>query len=105
MPTLDKRFALKRGGELWYAALIESRTGGPPTFRISGDGTRDAKGGSEHVTDLSIAAQAVLLMGKRIRFAPGKGKAASSLYLTSKGVTGYELDPDIAAALGVPRSR
>ena len=102
MPRLDKRFALLRNGERWYAAPIEPIDGGAPTFRVSGNGTRDAHGEPEHLTDLREAARRVLVQRLRIRFAPESGKRPTSLYTRSKGVTGYELDPAIAHALGMP---
>jgi hypothetical protein len=37
-----------------------------------------------------------------MRCAPEGAEAANSLDLHSRGVTGYELDPAIAASLGVP---
>ena len=104
MRLLDKRFALIRYGEPWYAMLI----GGPtsptePTFRISGKGTRDAFEQAERTTDIDVVARAVVLDGRRMRCATeGREKSSPSLYLHSRGVTGWQLDPMIAAKLGVP---
>lgn len=101
MPMLDKRFALIRDGQPWYAAMIRQGRDGAETFRISGSGTRDAFKGAEELTDLMVVARRVLLEGKRMRCA-AEGGPASSLYLSSNGVTGYRLDATIAGLLGVP---
>lgn len=102
MLQLDKRFALIRDGQPWYPALISGRTSPTePTFRISGNGKRDAFGQADRTTDLDTVARAVLSGGRRARFAPEGGRA-SSLYCTSRGVTSWRLDPMIAARIGLP---
>lgn len=101
MTQLDKRFALLRGDETWYAAAIVERGGDLPTFRISTPGkSRDAHGLAEQLTDIETVAHRVLLEGKRMRCQPEGGKA-SSLSLASEGVTGYRLDAGIATTLDV----
>ena len=101
MTQLDKRFALLRSDEAWYAAAIVERGAALPTFRISTPGeSRDAHGLAEQLADIEMVARRVLLEGKRMRCQPEGGKA-SSLSLASKGVTGYRLDAGIAATLGV----
>ncbi len=101
MTQLDKRFALLRGNEPWYAAAITERGAASPTFRISTPGeSRDAHGLAEQLTDVETVARRVLLEGKRMRCQPEGGKA-SSLSLASKDVTGYRLDAGLAATLGV----
>lgn len=104
MGTLDKRFALIRNGKPWYAARIAAGREGPSTFRVSGGGTRDAHGAAEALTDLVDVARRVLLDGMRMRCAQ-EGGSASSLYIRSRGVNGYVLDPTIASLLGVPPRR
>ena len=101
MTQLDKRFALMRGDEAWYAAGIVERGAALPTFRISSPGeSRDAHGLAEQLQEVEAVARRVLLEGKRMRCQPEEGKA-SSLSLTSKGVTGYRLDAGIADTLGL----
>lgn len=96
MMKLDQRFALVRDGARWFAAEIAG------TYRVSKRGlTRDAYDQSLKETDLEIVAKLVINEGMRIRCSPG-GQAASSLDLQSRGVTGYQLDPQIASRLGVP---
>ncbi|GAA4400238.1 hypothetical protein [Quisquiliibacterium transsilvanicum] len=104
MPKIDKRFALVRDGQLWYAAMIEDRDTHQSTFRISEFGkTRDAGKQAEQVVDIELVARRVLLQKMRMRCAPvAEGAAASSLGLNSRRVTGYVLDAAIAARLGVP---
>lgn len=95
--AVDKRFALVRDGARWYAAQIAG------TFRVSERGkTRDAYGQALATTDIVEVARLVIKEGKRMRCAPEDAKVANSLDLESRGVTGYELDPAIAASLGVP---
>jgi hypothetical protein len=100
MPALDKRFALIRDGAPWYAARIEDRTTKRSTFRISGNGTQGRFGQAQQTEDLEAAARAVLRDGLALRFAPEGGKA-NTLYLKGDQVTGWQLDPAIAARLGV----
>lgn len=104
MSQLDKRFALVRDGQLWYAVTVTDRDTHQSTFRISEFGkTRDAKKQAEQLVDLDLVAQRVLLQNMRMRCAPGdKAAPASSLGLSSRGVTGYVLDAAIAARIGVP---
>lgn len=106
MPDIDKRFALIRDGQPWYAVRIQERGSTlAPTFRISTRGeSRDAHGQSEKLTEIEIVAQKVLHEGKRMRCAP-EGGTASSLDIKSQGVQGYRLDPLIANKLGVPSER
>lgn len=103
MPAIDKRFALIRNGQPWYAVRIQE--GGStlaPTFRVSTRGkSRDAHGQSEKLTEIETVTQKVLHEGKRMRCAP-EGGTASSLDMESQGVHGYRLDPLIAQNLGVP---
>lgn len=102
MGQIDRRFALIRDGELWYAALITARDSNLSTYRISTRGeTRDAYMQAEHLSDIETVVQRVLKEGKRMRCAPENGPA-SSLHLKSKGVKGYWLDPILAIKLGVP---
>lgn len=102
MTQLDKRFALIRDGQPWYAAAIIERDSTLATFRISTRGaTRDAHGQAEQVTNLEVTVRKVLLEGKRMRCAPEGGRP-SSLDLDSRGVTGYSLEPAIASKLGLP---
>lgn len=104
MADLDKRFALLRGGEHWYAAMIDEVGGTGSSFRISRRGkSRDAHGQAEKVTDVLIVARRVILEGKRMRCAK-EGGSAVSLDLKSSGVTGYMLDTKVARELGVPPS-
>lgn len=104
MADLDKRFALLRGGEHWYAATIAERGGAGSSFRISQRGlSRDARGQAEKVTDILTVARRVILEGRRMRCAK-EGEPASSLDLKSSGVTGYMLDANVARELGVPPS-
>lgn len=104
MADLDKRFALLRGGEHWYAAMIDERGGAGSSFRISQKGvSRDAGGQAEKVTDILTVARRVILEGRRMRCAK-EGEPASSLDLKSSGVTGYLLDEGLARELGVPPS-
>lgn len=104
MANLDKRFALLRGRDHWYAAMIEERGGASSSFRISQRGvSRDARGQAEKVTDILTVARRVILEGGRMRCAK-EGEPASSLDLKSSGVTGYMLDANIARELGVPPS-
>lgn len=103
MSNIDKRFALIRDGQPWYAVRIQERGSAlPATFRISARGeSRDAHGQSEKLTEIELVAQKVLQEGRRMRCAP-EGGTASSLDLGSRGVEGYRLDPLIAKTLGVP---
>jgi hypothetical protein len=102
MAKIDKRFALIRGGEPWYAAIITARGSAEGTYRISKKGeTRDAKGQVEHVLDIEIVVRRVLEERKRMRCALEKGDARS-LDLESRGVEGYSLDPILASRLGFP---
>lgn len=104
MADLDKRFALLRGGERWYAAMIDERGGAGPSFRISQRGvSRDARGQAERVTDILTVARRVILEGRRMRCAK-EGEPASSLDLKSSGVSGYVLDEGIARELDIPPS-
>ena len=98
MALLDKRFALIRNGELWYAARIEDRTTRRSTFRISGNGTQDRFGQAKQTEDLEVAARAVLSEKLALRFAP-EGGPANTLYL--KSAESWKLDPAIAARIGV----
>lgn len=102
MTRLDKRFALIRDGQSWYAALIEERGSGAATYRVSEVGkTRDAYGEAEKLTDLETVAHRVLREGRRMRCLL-EGGTASSLHAKSRRVSGYRLDADIASSLGVP---
>jgi hypothetical protein len=102
MGSMDRRFALLRGDVEWFACPIEDRSTGEIAYRISERGaTRDAHGQAERVKDIEVVARRVILEGKRMRCA-AEGVPPSSLDLASRGVTGYRLDPAIAAALGVP---
>jgi hypothetical protein len=101
MGQIDKRFALIRDGELWYAALITARGGTFATYRISTKSeTRDAYMQAEHVSDIETVVQRVLKEGKRMRCASEHGPA-SSLDLKSRGVKGYYLDPSLAIKLSI----
>jgi hypothetical protein len=101
MGQIDKRFALIRDGEPWYAALITARGSTLATYRISTRReTRDAYLQAEHLSDIETVVQRVLKEGKRMRSTPENGPA-SSLDLKSKGVKGYCLNPSLAIKLGV----
>lgn len=103
MPAIDKRFALLRAGEPWYPVRIGGKSSpAEPTFRISGKGTRDAFGQAEQTTDIERVALAVLKEGLRSRFATEGGGPANGLALRGAKVTGWRLDPAIAARIGVP---
>jgi hypothetical protein len=102
MAKSDKRFALLRGNEYWYAVRVLDRKTGEATFRVSQRGvTRDAYEESERLSELETVARRVLLEGRRMRCAL-EGGPSSSLDLKSREVSGYRLDPVIAALLGVP---
>ena len=102
MALLDRRFALVRNdGSEWFAALIKDRTTGQTTYRISGDGSRDALKQSEQLVDIEKVVKRVVLEGRRMRCAPESGPA-SSLYLNRE--KGYRVDPSIAAKLGIASS-
>ncbi|WKU19018.1 hypothetical protein [Advenella alkanexedens] len=103
MAEIDKRFALIRNGQPWYAVRIQERGKAiAPTYRISIRGkSRDAYDQSEKLTDIKSVAQKVLCEGKRMRCAQ-EGGPASSLDIKSQGVQKYRLDPHIAKDLGVP---
>jgi hypothetical protein len=103
MPDIDKRFALIREGQPWYAVKIQERGSAlAATYRISTRGeSRDAKGQSEKLTEIESVARKVLTEGRRMRCAEENGPA-SSLDIKSRGVRGYHLDPQIAEKLGIP---
>lgn len=103
MPDIDKRFALIRDDQLWYAVRIQERNStNVPTFRISIRGkSRDAYGQAEKLTDIEGVVKKVLQDGKRMRCATENG-SANSLDINSRGVQGYCLDPLIAKQLGIP---
>lgn len=77
MANIDKRFALIRNGEPWYAAQIKEKGAeSVPTFRISARGkSRDAHGQAEKITDIEQVAKMVLLEGMRMRCAPEGGRS------------------------------
>lgn len=97
---VDKRFALTRDGTRWYAVRLVG------TFRLTERGkSRDAFGKAFTTTDITEVARLVIKEGKGMRCAREGARAANSLDLLSRGVTGYELDPAIATKLGVsPRA-
>ena len=82
--------------------MIEDKDTGRVAYRVSGDGTRDARKEAEQLTDVALVARRVICDGKRMRCAPEADATPSSLYLRSKGVTGYKLDESIAKAINVP---
>lgn len=96
MAILDKRFALIRNGEPWYAARIEDRTTKRSTFRIGGNGTQFRQ--ATQTDDLEVAARAVLRDRMALRFAP-EGGAANTLYLTS--AQSWQLGPALTARIGI----
>ena len=102
MALLDKRFSLIReDGSEWFAAMVKDSETGVATFRISGDGSRDAFNQAEQLREIEKVVSRVVLEGRRMRCAPEGGRA-SSLYL--KSVKGYRVDPSIAVKLGISHS-
>lgn len=106
MPQLDKQFALVRDGKHWYPARIAKRGSRAGMFRISERcKSRDAGGQAECLDDIETVARRVLMERRRMRCVPEGAATTNSLDLDSKGVTGYQLDPAIAARLGLPAMR
>lgn len=103
MPDIDKRFALIRNGQPWYAVRIQAKgETTPPTYRISMRGeSRDAHKQAETFTDIKSVAKKGLFEGKRMRCAK-EGGPASSLDIKNTNVQRYYLDHHIAKHLGIP---
>lgn len=103
---IDKRFALIRqtdsGTEVWHAALVESKTSGIETFRLSWPGrTKDRFGAAEEPVDIAEVAAHVICNGARIRWVSETSGQSNSLGLRSARVVGYRLDVTVASRCGV----
>lgn len=75
MAQVDRRFGLRRGGTIWYAARVAKSAMGLSTFRVSVTGTRDAFGQADEYTDVELVARRVILEGAKMRCTPtGQGR-------------------------------
>jgi len=104
MSRPDRRFALMRGTEPWYAVMIEDRDTQKIAFRVSGKGKRDAHKQAQQLTDLREVARFVIRDGMKVRcpgfWTPGSPVFPSAVAASALDQSGGPLaKTDLAALL------